>query len=76
MQLTVVVRLGRDLCFLTCLPLAPSFILNGVSCVLPSTCHGPDVAVCAVFNLHIYVKERLVFSFHHGETEAQHYSPS
>lgn len=34
------------------------------------------VAACTIFNLHIYVKKRLVSPFHHGETEVQNYSPS
>lgn len=40
-QLTVVVGLGRDCCFLVCPPLIPSFISNGASCVLLSACRGP-----------------------------------
>lgn len=54
-QLTVVAGLGRDHCFLVCPVLAPSFILNGVSCVLLSTCHHPGTWKDALFLIFVFM---------------------
>lgn len=55
MQLTVVAGLGRDNCFLVCPVLVPSFILNGVSCVLLSTCRSPGTWKDALFLIFVFM---------------------
>lgn len=56
MQLTVVVGLGRHLCFLVCPPLAPSFLLTDISCVLLSTCQGSGTWQAALFLISMFMQ--------------------
>lgn len=75
MQLTVVVGLGRDLCFL---PTTRSQLhLEWCQlCTAERLSWSRHVAGYTIFNLHIRGSEKLVFPFHHGETETQTTQPA